>query len=153
MQGIEMDKLTNDVRVEMYRSFIEAGRAPDKWQIAGRLGVDVNDVASAVRELASLDVIALVPGTDLIWLAHPFCALDAPFVVAANGRSWDAICIWDALGILAVLESDGQVRCHCPDCGEALTLTVESERLQTTEDYVVHYGVPARLWYEDVGYT
>jgi hypothetical protein len=95
----------------------------------------------------------LNPGTHEIWLAHPFCATPAPFETSVGDRTWDAICIWDALGTLALLDSDGRVRTACPDCGEPLEAEVRDGEVVAPHDNVVHYGVPAARWYEDVAYT
>jgi hypothetical protein len=145
--------ISDDVRVEVYRSFIEDGKAPGPEAIARKLEASVDDVLGALRELAADDVIAFRPGTEELWLAHPFCAGEAPFEVRAGTRTWDAICIWDALGILALLEADGHVFTRCPDCLEAMTVTVDGGRVVPIPGSVVHFGIPARRWYEDVGYT
>lgn len=147
-----LDATTNDVRVHVYRSFVERGRPPMPLEIAAALGIDEADVVSALMRLHDDDVIALLPGTNFVWLAHPFSALAAPFEVTAGGGRWDAICIWDALGVLAVLGTDGRVQTLCPDCGSRLELEVRGGELVGT-GYVVHYGVPAARWYEDVAYT
>ena len=105
------------------------------------------------RSLHDEGVIALVPGTDLIWLAHPFSAVDSAFDVRSGADRWDGICVWDALGILALLERDGTVTTACPDCGDGLTLEIQDSELSGEGDLVAHYGVPAARWYEDVGYT
>ena len=88
----------NDVRVELYRSFIDEQRAPEAGEKADRLRISLGDVRSSLRDLAKSDVIAFVPGTEDLWLVHPFCARPASFKVAAHERKWDAICVWDALG-------------------------------------------------------
>ena len=144
---------TNDVRVEIYRSFIEDGRAPTPAEVGTRLGVATADAVASFRELHAQDVIALAPGTDLVWLAHPFSAMDAAFEVASGSERWPAICIWDALGILSMLERDGSVATSCPDCGDHLMLEVRGGDLFAPEGSLAHYGVPASRWYEDVGYT
>lgn len=141
------------VRVEIYRSFIEESRAPSPADLAASLNLSGSNVIDAMRVLARDDVIELMPGEDTIWLAHPFCAVQAPFQVRAAGREWHAICIWDALGILAITRSDGVVDTTCPDCGQSLQITVSDDRLEAPSDSVVHYGVPARRWYEDVAFT
>jgi Alkylmercury lyase/Winged helix-turn-helix DNA-binding len=143
---------TNDVRVEIYRSFIEDGRAPTSLEIADRLGVSSGDVDRALEDLARDGVIALMPGTHLVWLAHPFSASDALFRVTAGAESWDSMCIWDALGILAMLERDGTVHARCPDCAEPLEVQIDGGRPSSTE-MMVHFGVPASRWYEDIGHT
>jgi hypothetical protein len=146
------DQTTNDVRVRIYESFVERGRPPMPLEIAAELGLALGDVEAALHRLHDRDVIVLMPGTKFVWLAHPFSALAAPFEVEADGHTWDAICIWDALGVLAVLGRDGRVRTLCPDCAEPLTLEVRAGDL-IPSDHVVHFGVPARRWYEDVAYT
>jgi hypothetical protein len=145
--------IANDVRVAVYRSFIETTRAPMASDIASVIGATVGEVLAGLRELDDQDVIALQPGTDLIWLAHPFCAVDAPFQVATQGRTWDAICIWDALGVLAVLDSDGRVTTSCPDCGDGLRVPVHRGDVVGVERHVVHYEVPAANWYDDIAHT
>jgi Alkylmercury lyase len=144
---------TNDVRVEIYRSFIEDGRAPTPAEVAARLGVATADAVASFRELHDQDVIALAPGTDLVWLAHPFSAMNAAFEVVSGRHRWDGICVWDGLGILSMLKLDGTVATACPDCGDNVTLEVRGGDLVAPEGALVHYGVPAARWYEDVGYT
>ena len=141
------------VRVSVYRSFVETGRPPMPVELAADLRSPLGEVEEALRELAAADVLALIPGTSFVWLAHPFSAAAAPFRVTSDDLSWDAICIWDALGILALVEVDGRVRTSCPDCGDALEVEVRDGAIADSKTYVAHYGVPASRWYEDVGYT
>ena len=143
---------TNDVRVEIYRGFGEEGRAPGLSDIAARLSITETEVEAALRELDAADVIALKPGTTRIWLAHPFSNERAPFKVRSGGRTWDAICVWDALGVLALLERDGDVSTKCPDCEEELVVSVNDDQVSPSE-CVVHFGVPASRWYEDIAHT
>jgi hypothetical protein len=143
----------DDVRVEIYRSFASLGRAPTALEIAVEIGRPIREVENALRQLDADDVIALVPGTDLIWLAHPYSALSSAFRVESDGRIWDAICIWDALGILALIGADGSVRTLCPDCGESVQVHVRGGDIAGPEDSIVHFGVPARDWYVDLAHT
>lgn len=143
----------DDVRVEIYRSFVETGRPPMPVELAAAAGVPLDEVEDSLHRLAADDVIALIPGTSFVWLAHPFSAAAAPFRAISGERTWDAICIWDALGILALTESDGRVETSCPDCGDGLTVEVSGGRVAAPEGVVAHYGIPASRWYEDVGYT
>jgi Alkylmercury lyase len=145
--------IANDVRVEIYRSFTDECRAPTPKEMAQRLNVSIEDARSGLSELAEQDVIAFHPGTQDLWLAHPFCASSAPFTVHSKERTWDAICVWDALGILALVERDGFVSTACPDCNETLEIEVRDGVARTSTEAVVHFGVPARDWYADVGFT
>lgn len=144
---------SDDVRVAIYRSFVETGRPPMPADLAADAGVPLAEVEGALRELAAADVIALIPGTSFVWLAHPFSAAAAPFRASAGDRTWDAICIWDALGILALVEADGSVEARCPDCNEELRVEVRGGEVAGPDGCVAHYGIPASRWYEDVGYT
>lgn len=141
------------VRVAIYRSFVDTGRPPMPLELASSFGVPMAEVEEAIRDLARKYVVALIPGTSFVWLAHPFSAAAAPFRTVAGARRWDAICIWDALGILAVVESDGRVETLCPDCGAALVVEVRDGAVTAPQGALAHYGVPAARWYEDVGYT
>lgn len=144
---------SNQVRVAIYRGFVESGRPPMPLELAAAAGVSLAEVEAAIHELARQDVVALIPGTSFVWLAHPFSAAAAPFRAIAGDLTWDAICIWDALGILALVGSDGRVETLCPDCGDALVVEVRKGEAVAPEGVLAHYGVPASRWYEDVGYT
>ncbi|MEA2453451.1 MAG: hypothetical protein QOG04_2161 [Actinomycetota bacterium] len=148
----KMDQV-NLVRVELYRWFVEESRAPSTDDLASALDLPIPDVETSLRELAATDVIAFRPGTEDIWLVHPFCATDAPFTVTAADKRWDAICIWDALGILALVESDGEVTTVCPDCSDPLAIAIAGGRVVAPAGALVHFGVPTARWYEDIGYT
>ena len=84
-------------------------------------------------------------------MANPFSAVPTAFTVESSGKSWYGNCIWDALGILAVMGSDGRVSTWCPDCGESVETVVRSSRV--SGDGIVQYSVPARSWWDDIGFT
>jgi Alkylmercury lyase len=144
---------TDAVRVALYRFFVEEARAPTTDELVSATGLDSEETRQAMRRLDDDDVIAFHPGTEELWLAHPFCAGDAPFHVENGRHRWEAICIWDAVGILALGEFDGRVTTECPDCGQDLEVGVHGGRIAGPSGAVVHYGVPARHWYEDIAYT
>lgn len=147
------DATVNDVRGGIYRSFVDRQRAPSLDELVAHTKQPRADVEAALRRLHDDDVIVLRPGTHDIWLAHPFCAESTSFETRSGDRRWDAICIWDALGILAVIGDDGRVETPCPDCGETLAIDVRGGAISSGRDYVVHYGVPAARWYEDIAFT
>lgn len=140
------------VRVEVYRFFAAEGRPPVPAEVAEHLGVDQLDVEEAYRRLADDHVLILAPGTPYIWMANPFSALPTPYAVEADGRRWFGNCIWDALGIIAMLGDDGTVQTWCPDCGDRLTIRVTDNHL-LAGDGVVHFAVPAAQWWDSIGFT
>jgi Alkylmercury lyase len=146
------DELDRRVRMHLYRHFADQGRPPTYDQVSEALGEEPEAVADAFRRLAEGRVIVLEPGTLDVWMANPFCARPTSFRVEAGDRWWWGTCAWDAAGILAMLGVDGVVRTACPDCDEQLELGVEDGRPLPIEA-VAHFAVPARRWWEDIGFT
>jgi len=115
------------------------------------LPADVEATRDDYRRLA--DTHALVLDADgAIVIAKPFSGVPTAYRAEADGRSWDANCAWDGLGILAALGRDGIVRTTCSDCGEPLALEVRGARLIET-DTLAHFLVPAAAWYDDLVHT
>lgn len=148
-----MDALQNQVRLHLYQRFVERGRPPTVAETAAEMGAAADDVAGAYRALAEGHVIVLEPGSLDVWMANPLSARPTPFPVeTADGRRYFGNCAWDAPGVLAMLGSDGGVSTRCPDCGEALEMTIAGGSPEPT-DAVAHFAVPAARWWEDIGYT
>src|SRR5687768_8986868 len=104
-----------------------------------------------MRVALALDRLKL--GTTNVWMANPLSAVPTRFRVVTNdGRSWWGNCVWDALGILAMVGSDGAVDTSCPDCGEKIELRVKDGELQPV-DAVIHFAVPAARWWENIAFT
>jgi hypothetical protein len=142
----------NDVRLEVYRYFVEQGRPPVAAEIAEALGGDQVSVEEALRRLADGHVIVLAPGTTYIWMANPLSAIPTPFRVEVGGRTLFGNCIWDAMGIVAMLGDTGRVSTWCPDCRERMEVGIERGRLVRGEG-VVHFAVPAARWWDDIGFN
>lgn len=146
------ESLDTAVRLEVYRFFVDQGRPPVPAEIAHAVGVDQASVEESLRRLAEGHVLVLAPGTPYVWMANPLSALPTPFPVEARGRTWFGNCIWDALGVVAMLGGTGTVRTWCPDCGEALSVSIEDNRLASGEG-VAHFAVPAVHWWDDIGFN
>jgi hypothetical protein len=144
--------LDRAVRLHIYTGFVEDGHPPTVSEAASALGVPEEDVAGSYRRLAEGRVIVLEPGTLDIWMANPLSARPTPFRAEVGARWWYGTCIWDGLGILAMLQADGVVRTSCPDCREPLTLDV-SDSIVGGDRGVAHFAVPASKWWDDIGFT
>jgi Alkylmercury lyase len=147
-----MTKLDDDIRVFVYRFMADNERPPMPVEIATAVGSTSAEVEAGLRRLAEARVLVLAPGTPYIWLANPLSALPSPFSVTAGGGRYYGICIWDALGVIAMLGDEGTVSSLCPDCGEELNLVVRDGEIEPS-DYVVHYAVPAAHWWDDIGFN
>lgn len=149
---METSELDTAVRVELYRQIIESGATPSAGELAEALGVSEASVVEALGRLGAGRAIVLEPGDPTrVRMANPFSAVPTPFVVRAGGKSWYGNCIWDSLGILACLGSDGSVECACGDCGDPMTVTVRDGKAEGAG--IIHFGVPALHWWDDIVYT
>ena len=143
----------DDVRLHILRELIARSAAPSVGDTASALGVPETDAAAAYDRLAASRVIVLEPGTRDVLMAAPLSAVPTPHIVRmADGRSHYGNCVWDALGVIAMLGRDGDVETVCMDCDARLTLTVRGGALAPT-DAVVHFAVPAARWWENIAFT
>ena len=142
----------NDVRLEVYRYFVEHRRPPVAAEIAASLNATPVEVEESLRRLHDAHMLVLAPGTPYVWMANPFSALPTPYQAHVDDKSFFGNCIWDSLGIVAMLGGTGRTTARCGDCAEELTVEVVDGELQTSE-YVVHYAVPAAHWWDDIGFN
>lgn len=150
--GNAMTDLSLAVRQSVYEGFLVDGRSRSAAEIAGRLGTGEGEVRQELKKLELAHALVLQAESGEVLMANPFSAVPTAFAVTSRGRSWWGNCIWDALGILAMAASDGEVATACPDCGEALALTIRAGAL-SGGPAIAHFAVPARLWWEDVVFT
>ena len=148
-----MDELDLRIRNHLYSSFVRDGSAASIAEVAGALHLPEGDVADAYRRLHDAHALVLQPDRTEIRMLNPFSAVETTFRVEAGGRSWFANCAWDALGVPAALHGDGRIEAVCPDCGEQLELEVRDGELVRGSELLVHFVVPARRWWDDIGFT
>jgi hypothetical protein len=141
-----------DIRLHILETFVESGAPPTVAETAAALDVTVEDAEAAYRRLEEARSIVLAPGTSNVWMANPLSAVPTPFPVETPRGSYFGNCVWDALGVVAMLGREGRVRTWCPDCGDPIQLVVRDGELADA-DGVAHYAVPAREWWTNIGYT
>lgn len=147
-----MDGAVDDrVRLHLYRSFVEEGRPPVHAEIAGALGLSPAEVEASLRRLHDGHVIVLAPGSTYVWMANPLSAIPTAYPVRVGGRAYFGNCIWDGLGVVAMLGGQGEVGTWCADCAEPMV--VEVREGHASGEGIVHYAVPARSWWDDIGFT
>jgi hypothetical protein len=138
------------VRREVYDVTIRTGRVPAAPEVASALTEDVDDVRASFARLAAARVLVLDDDRNIV-MAAPFSGVPTLFTVLANGISYFANCIWDALGVAAMLQADARIETTCDDCGTASSLRVENGAV--VGDGIVHFAVPARRWWDDILFT
>lgn len=146
------------VRLAILDGFL-AGGLPTVASIARELGVQEDRVGETFDRLAAGRAIVLQPGTRELLMVAPFAGARTAFVVREGDRSHYANCIWDALGISAMLSGAGRastvgIDTRCADCAAPLRLNVEDGRVTADPpEAVVHFAVPAARWWADIAFT
>ena len=140
------------VRNATYARFVEAGRAPSVAEVAGMLTQPEADVLASWRRLHGAHALVLDGSGHHIRMANPFSAVPTAYRVHADDRWWYANCAWDAFGVCAALQTDGSIRTSCADCGDELAVEVRAQE-PSDATLLFHCLVPARAWWEDIGFT
>jgi hypothetical protein len=131
---------------------MQRGYPPLVQEAAQELHADPQQIQQAYRRLADGHIIVLQGGRGEILMANPFSAVPTPFLVQTPAYTCFANCIWDALGVPAMLKQDAHIRTSCADCGASLHLQVCDGRLEG-DPGVAHFAVPAKGWWDDVVFT
>lgn len=140
-----MTPLDREVRAAIYGLLADGSTDVGVGLVAERGGWGVDEVALSFSNLSREHRVVLTPASDRIRMAHPFSGVPTPYTAEIGGRSWFANCAWDALAILALL-GDGVTRGE-----DGLVWTVDGGVV--TPDGLVHLLVPARLFWDDIGFT
>ena len=148
-----MDEFDLRIRNHVYGSFVRTGNALAPTEAAEALGLRADEVEAAYRRLHDAHALVLQQDGTTIRMLNPFSAVETAHRVELGGRGWFANCAWDALGIPAALDADGRIESACPDCGEQLELEVSEGELVRGRELLVHFVVPARRWWDDIGFT
>ena len=141
-----------EVRLAVYKHLVETGTAPTNDYLADLLGLSRKELGSSLYRLSSNHALVLSPDTKEIWMAHPFSAMPTPYPVTTGEITYYANCAWDALGIPALLQVDSLTETACADCQEPLTIGVVGGKL-VGSSYVIHFAIPPRHFWDDVGFT
>lgn len=143
--------MNGTVRAYIYQHFRDEAIAPSTNEIAQSLGMSDEAVTVALEGLAASHAIVLQPGTHDIWMAHPFSGIPTDYTATVGERTWYANCGWDSIAILALL-GDGTIASKDP-LTDATNEWAVREGVVTPGGGVVHFLVPARQFWDDIGYT
>jgi Alkylmercury lyase len=141
----------NQLRLAVYRHFIEQGRGPTIREMAKLVSKSLPQVKAAIRRLAESHALVLQENGE-VWRAAPFSAVPTAFPVQAEEQSWYGNCVWDALGIPAMLHKDARIQTSCGCCNHEMRLRVRNGQLLDHKG-IIHFAVPARHWYKDIVFT
>jgi hypothetical protein len=132
------------VRATIYGLLVDQVRKVDPDVVAHAGGWERGEVASSFTRLADARRLALSPGGS-VRMAHPFSGVLTGYRASIGDSWWHANCAWDALAILSLL-GDGVVT-------GPTGLLWHTGRGDVSPYGLVHLVVPARFFWDDVGFT
>ena len=136
------------IRSQVYAHFLKTGQAPTTGKIAKALSWPLLEVRAACQRLAAGRALVLQEDGEVL-MAEPLSAVPTAFSVEVGRHSWWGNCIWDALGIPAMLKEDARIVTSCGCCEESMVLEVKDGLLLDAPG-IVHFAIPPRDWWNDV---
>jgi hypothetical protein len=141
-----------DLRVYIYDQILSSGVPPRIRNLATHFETTESEARDAIAALGIGKTVLPHPGTGEIWMAGPFASDPTPYRVRGKSVSWWANCAWDMLGIAFIAGERVDVDAVCAWSKVSLPLAVSPSR-PPDPLCVVHFLLPARQWYDDIGYT
>jgi hypothetical protein len=139
------------LRRYIYKVLIRDGRAPSVAEMSSDLRAPLRKIGSGLKRLAETHAFVLQENGEL-WRAAPFSAVPTAFPVHVGKASWYGNCIWDALGIPAMLHKDARIDASCGCCNYEMPLRVTNGKLLAPKG-TIHFALPPRQWYNDIVFT
>src|SRR5918911_1258109 len=143
----EQEKIAFDkvVRHHVYDYVMREGLPPTIAETSSALSFSPEEVRASFQRLADGHILVLQKGSGEVLMANPFSAMPTPFLVKAGGRSYYGNCIWDAMGIPAMLKQDAVVEASCGCCGTAMNLRITNGSLEGARETPLS-AIPAAHW-------
>jgi hypothetical protein len=141
------------LRVFIYDQTIGHGPIPTSDTIASHFDSDAAEVRRRLALLRIGKTVAVHPSTGEVWMAGPFSAEPSSYRLTDGATTWYANCAWDMFGVAMLVDRPLVAHTACTDCGEPMTLACDPSRPPAGDAGVVHFLVPARRWYDDLGFT
>ena len=145
-EQIALDKA---VRYHVYDYVMRDGLPPTVAETSSALARSPGEVRASFQRLADGHVLVLQKESGEILMANPFSAVPTPFLVKAGGRSYYGNCIWDAMGVPAMLKQDAAIEASCGCCSTAMHLEVTNGSLGVARG-LAHFAIPAAHWWDDI---
>jgi len=150
--GQNLEELDPQVRRYVYDVTMSRGYPPTLAETSASLKTPPEQVKAAFQRLAAGRQLVLQRDTDEILMANPFSAVPTPFLVELDTFSCFGSCIWEALGIPAMMKKDARIKTACGDCSTAMEVKVVKGSVQGDRG-VIHFAVPALHWWDDIVFT
>ena len=139
------------LRLFVYRHILRHEKTPTVREMAKALAASTGQIRASLERLGESHAFKRQDNGEL-WRASPFSCIPTAFPVKIGRRSWFANCIWDALGIAAMLGRDALIEASCGCCNSEMPIEVRAGKLLSGQG-VIDVAVAARDWYKDVVFT
>jgi hypothetical protein len=149
MERMDFD---GQIKLAVYSAVTENASMPTVAETAELVGAPVPEVKAAFARLYQNRVLVLEPDGVSIRMAPPFSGVPTQHRVRVGHKEYFANCAWDALGIPAALHREAQVLSRCEQTLEPIRFRV-GENGPEPEPCVIHFAVPAALWWRDIVFT
>ena len=151
--GTDSAAALDATRIFIYSHVADTGAPPTSQEISAHFTITHDDARDRLATLGATNRVVLDKETGEIWMCGPFSAVPTRFRVHGAATSWWANCAWDMLGIPASLGISARVDTSCACCDEAVSIDVDAELGPISGEGLVHIFLPARRWYDDIGFT
>ena len=143
-----MDARTRQIRKFIYETFRDTSHPPLVQHIMDRFELGRAEVVDHVKTLEDERQLTLIPGTERIFMAHPFSALATPFRARLrSGREYFINCALDTLALQVMLGGEAMtISSFCHHSGAQIEIGLADETVQWThpgDGILVYVGVPA----------
>jgi len=145
-ERIALDKV---VRPYVYDYVMREGLPPTIAETSSALSRSPDEVRASFQRLADGHILVLQKGSGEVLMANPFSAVPTPFLVKAGDRYYYGNCIWDAMGIPAMLKQDAAIEASCGCCSTAMRLKITNGSLEGAHG-IAHFAIPAAHWWDDI---
>jgi len=145
---METTPLDLGLRQAIYNRVLAGAKMPPVSELCELVRQPAAGVRASLQRLADAHQLVLQEDGEIL-MANPFSAVPTPFIVTAGSHFWHGNCIWDAMGIAAMLHRPVTIDASCGCCGTALTLRVPDE-CSDEHPARVHFAIPAAHWWDDI---
>lgn len=133
-------------------TILEKGWAPSALALSEKFDVDAQRIGMALKELAEYHGVVLHPGTDEVWVAHPFSTSPTGFLVRAGEREWWGNCAWCSLGVAELAGRSATITTAIGATGRQVTVRINDGEV-IDKDYVIHFPVKMVNAWDNVLFT
>jgi len=144
----DLQALDLELRRLVYEKLMAGGTVPLISTLVSATGTTQANIRDALRRLSDAHMFVLQRNGEIL-MANPFSAVPTPFLVSIGQSSWYGNCIWDAIGIAAMLRGKARIETSCGCCGTAMTLQAPDD-CTDDDERVAHFALPAARWWDDI---